>query len=470
MAAVAQEIARLDAHELAQAFRNRSLSPAEATEAAIKSVDSDLNAICTENFAAARLEARGIEKRFLAGEPLPPLAGVPVTVKDLILTKGLRTVGGSVAYEHLIPDEDDVAVERLRKSGAIILGKTNVSELGYSLTGDNPVFGVTRNPYDRSRTSGGSSAGAAVAVATGVGPIALGSDGGGSIRYPAACCGVFGFKPSMGRVPLYPGCRDERLPGLSSWESLEHIGPLSRTVADAALVLNVIAGPDPRDRHSIPAEINAWTLRLRGSLKGKVVGLCLGWGPTPTEGELAEAARNAAKAFEELGCEIEEFEPGWGGILPHFRSLMAFDSDLEGMRALAARHRDRMSINLTKFIDTPWTAEMFCAANVARKTVANEMARLLTKFDFLLTPVMASPPPLADKQAGADDFERPLPTFTCIANMTGQPAASLPAGRMKSGLPIGVQLLGRHLGDADLIAACAAFEAARPWREVWPNN
>src|SRR5262249_41792471 len=202
--------------------------------------------------------------RIAAGESVGALAGVPVSIRDLILTRGVRTTSGSLAYRDFVPDEDDVVVERLRRAGAIMIGKTNVSEFGYSATGHNPLFETTCNPWNTSLTPGGSSAGAAVAVATGMGPIAIGSDGGGPLRIPAAHCGIYGFKPSMGRIPLYPGSRDERSPGVSGWESLECLGPLSRSVADSALVLAVTAGPDPRDRHSLPDAPFDWARCAEG--------------------------------------------------------------------------------------------------------------------------------------------------------------------------------------------------------------
>jgi len=229
----AAEICRLDAVTLAAHVRARRLSPVEVIEAVLDRMDRlqpVLHAFCTPAPEAAREAARAQEARLAAGEEIGPLAGVPVSIKDLILTRGLRTTSGSIAYHDFVPEEDDVVVERLRHAGAIVIGKTNTSEFGYSATGHNPLFETTRNPWNPTLTPGGSSAGAGVAVATGVGPIAIGSDGGGSVRIPAAHCGVYGFKPSMGRIPLHPGSRDERYPGVSGWESLENIGPLSRTV------------------------------------------------------------------------------------------------------------------------------------------------------------------------------------------------------------------------------------------------
>jgi len=465
------DLSRTTAVDLASAIRARKISPPEAVDAAIANIERlnpKLLAFCTPTLDAARAEARAIEKKLAAGEPVGPLAGVPISIKDLILTKGVRTTGGSLAYAELVPDEDDVAVERVRAAGAIVLGKTNVSELGYSLTGDNPVFGVTRNPWDPALSSGGSSAGAAVAVATGMGPIALGSDGGGSIRLPAAFCGVFGFKPSMGRVPLWPGCRDERFPGLSSWESLEHLGPLSRTVADAALLASVIAGPDPRDRHSIPNDVD-WLGCVQRDFAGARIAYCPESPNVAVDPQIRALTDQAVAAFaSDLGCHVETIAPPWGFPVGQFRTLIVADTDLKAMRALVERHAGKMSPNIVNLMRMEWTAEQLTDAITFRKAITNQMNRLMQRFDFLIMPTTTNLPPPADKAAGAADYERPLPTFTCIANMTGQPAASVPAGWTADGLPVGLQIMGRHLADERVLAACAVFERARPWADRWP--
>ena len=236
----------MDAVSLAKNIRNKTLSPVEVVEAVLDRMDQlepTLHAFCTPTPELARETARHIEQSIMAGNEVGPLAGVPVGIKDLVCTAGIRTTSGSIAYKDFVPEEDDVVVERLKNAGAVILGKTNVPEFGYSGTGHNPIFETTRNPWNTGLTPGGSSAGSGAAVAAGMGPFAIGSDGGGSIRIPAAHSGVYGIKASMGRVPLYPGSRDERYPGVSGWEGLEHIGPLSRTVADSALMLSVIVGP-----------------------------------------------------------------------------------------------------------------------------------------------------------------------------------------------------------------------------------
>jgi len=463
---------RTSAVDLARSIRERRISPSEAVEAAIANIERlnpKLLAFCTPTIETARAEARAIERKIAAGEPVGPLAGVPISIKDLILTRGIRTTGGCVAYADLVPEADDVVVERVRAAGAIVLGKTNVSELGYSLTGDNPVFGVTRNPWNPARSSGGSSAGAAVAVATGMGPIAIGSDGGGSIRLPAAFCGVFGFKPSMGRVPLWPGCRDERLPGLSSWESLEHLGPLSRTVADAALVMSVIAGPDPRDRHSVPDDGVDWRAALTRDITGSRIAYCPESPNVPVDPEIRALTDKAVAAFAaDLGCSVETITAPWSFPVGQFRTLIVVETDLKAMRAMIGRYADRMSPNIVNLMRMEWTAEQLTDAITFRKTIMNHMHRLMRRFDYLVMPTTTNLPPPADKAAGAADFERPLPTFTCLANMTGQPAASVPAGWTADGMPVGLQIMGRHLADDRVLAASAAFERARPWADRWP--
>ena len=242
----ANEICRMDAVTLAARVRAKELSAVEVAEAVIahmEAVEPHVHAFCTPAPDYARAAARQVDAKIAAGEDPGPLAGVPVGIKDLVCTKDLPTVSGSIAYKDFVAEEDDVVVERLRDAGAVILGKTNVPEFGYSGASHNAVFEATRNPWNLERAPGGSSAGSGAAVAAGVGPLAVGSDGGGSVRIPASFSGLVGVKASMGRVPLYPGCRDERYPGVSSWEGIEHIGPLSRTVADSALMLSVMAGP-----------------------------------------------------------------------------------------------------------------------------------------------------------------------------------------------------------------------------------
>jgi aspartyl-tRNA(Asn)/glutamyl-tRNA(Gln) amidotransferase subunit A len=237
----------MSALELTKAYVDGKLSPVDALEAILeraKRYNPELNAIVTPTETNARAAARKAERDIKAGKKVGPLSGVPITIKDLVWTKGVRTTFGSKLYENFVPDEDAVLVERLKNAGAVIIGKTNVPEFGLIAYTDNLIFGPTHNPWDKTKTSGGSSGGAAAAVAAGIGPIAHGNDGGGSIRIPASFCGVYGIKSSFGRVPDYPG--------LPMWETMNADGPITRTVSDAALVLDVIVGPDERDRYSLP--------------------------------------------------------------------------------------------------------------------------------------------------------------------------------------------------------------------------
>lgn len=472
------EICKMDAVSIAAAVREKRLSPVEAIEASLaqmEALEPQLHAFCTPTPELALDRARELEKDIVAGRPIGPLAGVPVGIKDLVCTKGIRTVSGSFAYEEFVPEEDDVVVERLIAAGAIILGKTNVPEFGYSGVGHNPVYETTRNPWNTDMTPGGSSAGSGAAVASGMCPFAIGSDGGGSIRIPAAHCGLYGLKASMGRVPLYPGTKDERYPGVSSWESLEHIGPLSRTVADSALMMSVIAGQDPRDRHTLPDPNFDWMETLKGGIKGKRIAYSPDWGYAPVDPRVRQVADEAVKVFEQdLGCIVEEAHPGWDDPYDAFWGIVAAESDLKGLREMADRYGDRMTPHLVDFIRRDWKAEDFTSALMTRKAVNNKMWRFMQRYDLLLTPTLAVPPfPVHIQGPEKIDGHIVAPfrwlAFTFPMNLTGQPAASVPAGWTDDGLPVGLQIIGRHLDDQMVLRASAAFELAKPWAHRWPG-
>lgn len=474
----ANEIARLDAATLAAKIRKKEISAVEVTEAILDRMDKlepYIHAFCTPSPDFARKAAREVDRKIQAGEDPGVLAGVPVGIKDLVCTKGIVTASGSFAYKDFVPDEDDVVVERLKDAGAIVIGKTNVPEFGYSGAGHNPVFETTRNPWNLDMTPGGSSAGSGAAVATGVGPFAIASDGGGSIRIPAAHSGLVGVKASMGRVPLYPGTKDERYPGVSSWESLEHIGPLSRTVADSALMLSVISGPDPRDRYSLPGPEFDWMEVLKGGIKGLKIAFTQDWGGyAPTDPEVRRVVTDAVKVFErDLGCSVEEAHPGLDDPYGAFWAIVAMETDLKGMREMVAEHGHHMTPHLVDFIMRPWTAEDFTNALMARKAVVNKMWKFMQNYDLLLTPTLAVPPfPVHMQGPEKIDGEIVHPfrwlNFTFPFNFTGQPAASVPAGFTKDNLPVGLQIVGRHLDDPTVMRAAAAFEEAKPWRSKWP--
>ncbi|MBT9291535.1 amidase [Hyphomicrobiaceae bacterium 22] len=462
---------------MAAAIRSRALTASAAVAAAfdrIEALDGTLMAFCTLARDEAFARAAAIDAGIARGGAVGPLAGVPIAVKDLIATRGLRTTFGSPLYADFVPDESDVVVDRLEAAGAIVLGKTNVSEFGYGPVGHNPLFPTTRNPWNPALTSGGSSAGTAAAVASGMVPFGLGSDGGGSIRIPAALCGVVGVKASWGRVPLYPGCRDERYPGASGWESLEHIGPLSRTVADAALALDVMAGPTALDRHSIPAESAAFRIAPPETLRGLTIAFSGDLGFAAVDPEVRRIATDAAlRLAAALGCRIEAVDPPIPDPQSAFEAIVALDTDREGLRRMAGERDYRFGGALGRLLAHPWSADDFTAAILARKTIANAMSRFMARFDLLLTPTTAVAAFAIDCEGPERIDGRPvLPSawtpFSSLANLTGQPAATVPAGFTAAGLPVGLQIMGRHLGDATVLTACAAVEQLLPWRDRVP--
>jgi aspartyl-tRNA(Asn)/glutamyl-tRNA(Gln) amidotransferase subunit A len=464
--------------ELAGRISTGAQSPVEIVDAALQrlaAADPSLHAFCTPTPDIARERAREVELQLRNGTA-GPLAGVPYAVKDLICTKGIRTTSGSVAYADFVPDTDDVCVERLNAAGAVSLGKTNASEFGYSASGQNPLFPETCNPWDYTRTPGGSSAGSAAAVAAGIVPFALGSDGGGSIRIPAALTGLVGFKPSMGRVPVYPGCRDQRYPGVSGWESIEHIGPLATTVGDIGYVMNALAGPDPRDRHTLPAGDVDWLAATRDpDIRGLRVGYTADYGYLPVDPAVRFAADRAAELFAtELGAHVESFVPTWPDPSPHFTAIIMNETDLVGMRRLADEFGDRMSPRLVAMLRNDWTAEDFTQALMMRKAVVNAMAATMQRYDLIISPTCGVPAfPLGiegpTEIAGQSVASTTWQGFTPVANLTGQPAISVPSGQTENGLPVAIQLTGPHLGDGVVLAAAAAYERIARDRGHWPD-
>jgi Asp-tRNA(Asn)/Glu-tRNA(Gln) amidotransferase A subunit family amidase len=467
----AAELAWLSALELARRIRGKEISPVEVMEALLDrvgAVNPAINAYCTVATEEARDAATAAEVAILSGEPLGPLHGVPVSVKDLIFTRRLRTTAGSRLLADHVPEEDAVAVERLRGAGAIIVGKTNTPEFGFKGVTDNPLFGVTRNPWDLARTPGGSSGGAAAAVAAGLGPLALGTDGGGSIRIPASFCGIYGLKPSFGRVPSGPG-----LPG---WETLSHTGPLTRTVRDAALMLHVLAGPDDRDRHSLPAAEGPPFL---AACDDGIAGLSVAWsadlGHGLVEPEVADLCAEAAVRFESLGCHVEVVVPTWDDPEPIYRTLAAGEAFAAYRDRLDAGERllDPALVELLRFGETI-TAEQYLGAVLARREFWGEVQRFLARFDLLITPTVAVAPFAVDALPILEIDGTPVSRlgwtpFTYPFNLTGQPAASVPAGVTASGLPVGLQIVGRRHADRTVLAASAAWEAAAPWHARRPD-
>lgn len=455
--------------ELATLIRQRQLSPVELVEAVLarlEALNPRLNAFCLVTAEVAQAAAREAEIAVMKGEPLGVLHGVPVSIKDVLFTRGIRTTGGSRLFAEAIPEQDAIPVARLRAGGAVLLGKTNTSEFGHKAVTENPMFGVTRNPWNLVLTPGGSSGGAAAAVASGLGPLALGTDGGGSVRLPAAFCGVVGFKPSFGRVPHAGG-----FPG---WDHVSHVGPITRTVRDAAAVLDVIAGADDRDRTSLPRAPGAYV----GACDEDVKGLHVAWSPdlgyAVVDPEVRTVCENAAAELESLGCHVEVVNPGWESAERHFSTLVAAQFHAAWGDRLPGAAAE-MDPTLVRFIERGATvgAREYLAAYGAIDTFWEEVRSFLERFDLLLTPAVAVAPFAAGEKPPRDVAGERVSVlgwmpFTYPFNLTGQPAASVPAGITADGRPVGLQIVGRRHADRTVLAAAAAFEAACPWADRRP--
>ncbi|CAN5730438.1 amidase [soil metagenome] len=462
----ASDVCYLPASELVERFRSRALSPVEVTRAVLDRIDAlnpQLNAFVTVTHDRAMADAQRAEAAYASGDP-PPLAGVPVSIKDLVPTKGIRTTRGSLLDPDWIPDEDPVFVQRLYDAGVVMLGKTNTPEGGWKGETTNRVAGTTRNPWNLERTPGGSSGGASAAIAAGLGPLAQGGDGAGSIRIPAAFAGIFGHKPSFGRVP-YPG---------SSPTQLAHTGPMTRTVRDAAMMLDVMAGPDPSDRFSL-AKAPSFTEDIEGGIAGLRVAWSLDLGYAQVEPEIAELTAAAARTFEELGCVVEEAHPGlddpWDlvDILFAMGQAGAVADRLDEIGHLLDQGRLRL---IERALD--WSAVDIQQAMSKRDEYWDGMRVFFETYDLLLTPAV----PVAAFQAGVDypatingvemSYLGWTP-FTYPFNLTGQPSASVPCGFTGDGLPAGLQITGRWRDDATVLRASARFEEAMPWTDATPD-
>lgn len=465
----ADDVVWRSAVECAALIRRKELSPVELTEAVLARIDAvnpRLNAFCLVAHDVARRLAREAEIAVMKGEPLGPLHGVPASVKDALFTRGVRTTGGSRLYADMIPDVDAVPVGRLKAAGAVLLGKTTMSEFGHKAVTDSPLFGVTRNPWNLERTPGGSSGGAAAAVASGCGPVALGTDGGGSVRIPAAFCGVVGMKPSYGRVPIGAG-----FPG---WDQVSHVGPITRTVRDAAAVLDVIAGADDRDRESLPREPGSYVEACDAGVKGLNVAWAPDLGAARVDRAVLELTGEAAAEFESLGCHVEVVNPGWDNIEEVFSTLIAAQFYAAWSDELPTAEA-RLDPTLVKLIRRggSLTARDYLRARARVAEYWEEVRAFSERFDLLLTPTTAVAPFAAEGRPPREVDGEAVPVlawmpFTYPFNLTGQPAASVPAGFTAEGLPVGLQIVGRRHADRAVLAAAAAYEAARPWSAQRP--
>jgi aspartyl-tRNA(Asn)/glutamyl-tRNA(Gln) amidotransferase subunit A len=461
------DVAYASAVALLDLYRRRALSPVEATRLILDRVDAlqpRINAFCIVDRDGALAAARASEERWLRGEAVGRLDGVPVTIKDLILMRGFPTRRGSRLVE---PDqdwsEDAPATARLRDAGAVIIGKTTTPEFGWKALGDSPLTGITRNPWDLSRTPGGSSAGAAAACAAGLGPLHVGSDGAGSIRIPSAFTGVFGLKPSFGRVPGHPP---------SPMGLLAHIGPMARTVTDAALLLTVLSGHDHRDPYALPPEDKDYLAGLDEGVRGWRIAYSPTLGYAKVDPEIAAAAAEAARQFEAIGAIVEPVETIFASPRDALFTLWAAGA-AKLLTGLPADRREVIDPGLiaTAAEGDRMSAVDYLGADLVRTSLAQKMAEFHRNYDVLLTPMMPVPALPVGQDLNDPATERhwiDWSPFSYPFNMTRQPAASIPCGLTRAGLPIGLQIVGPLYADHRVLRAARAFEMTQPDRRPLP--
>lgn len=448
--------------DLVAGYRDGSLSPVEVTRSVLERIvrlDPRVNAFCLVDADGALAAARASEERWRRGEPCGLLDGVPVSVKDLLLTAGWPTLRGSRTLDAAGPwTVDAPAVSRLREHGAVLVGKTTTPEFGWKGVTDSPLTGITRNPWDLTRTSGGSSGGSAAAVALGMAPLSVGTDGGGSVRIPAAFTGTTTIKPTFGRVPLHPA---------SPFGVLSHVGPMARTAADAALLLDVISGPDPRDPWTLPPPAAPFRGSLDRMLPGLRIAVSPALGYADVHPEVAAAFAAAVEVFAMLGARVEEAEPGFADPVAAFETLW-FAGAAASLAHLDAGERAAVDPGLLDVAEqgARTSAVDYLGALAERSSLGTLMGGFHRDHALLLTPTLPIPAFAAGVEApagGSRERWTSWTPFTYPFNLTQQPAASVPCGFTTGGLPIGLQIVGPRHGDAPVLAAAHAYQQATDW-------
>jgi amidase len=456
------------AKSLASLLRQKKLSARELLDAHLKQIERvnpKVNAIVTLVPDQALAKARFCDESAARGQFMGPLHGLPVAHKDLHDTKGIRTTYGSPIYKDHVPNADTLIVHRIREAGAVTLGKTNTPEFGAGSQTFNPVFGATKNPHDLSKTCGGSSGGAAVALACGLVPIADGSDTGGSLRNPASFCNVVGFRPSPGRVP--------RVPTASAWSTISVTGPMARSVADCAFLLSAIAGPDEHAPMSIHENGSRFAKSLGRDFKGARVAWFKDLGGVPFDRRITEVIHARKKVFESLGCIVEEAEPDFTGADEAFRVVRAL-SFHQQHAAKAAHYRSQIKATVLEEVDrgARLTGSDISNADTLRSALYHRVGEFFTKYEFFILPTTQVPPfdinqPYITEIEGRTmsnyiDWMRSCYYISVLHN----PAISVPGGFTAEGLPVGLQIVGRHHDDWGVLQLAHAFEQAARVRRV----
>jgi Asp-tRNA(Asn)/Glu-tRNA(Gln) amidotransferase A subunit family amidase len=470
----AADLCYTSALDLGRMIRAGEISPVEIATTVLERIDRPnrtLNAFLTVTPELALEGARASEARARKGELLGPLDGIPISIKDLEPLAGVRCTYGSKWTEDNIATEDGASVARIRAAGGVLLGKTNTPHFGYKDMCDNFLGEPCKNPWKLDRTSGASSGGAGASVAAGLGPVAHGSDGAGSVRIPSALCGIFGLKPSFGRVPYSPAA--------DYWGGRSHVGPMTRTVRDAAMLLGVMAGPSDRDPLSIDGPVPDFLSLVEGDLKGLRVVWSPDLGYAPVDPEVRHLAEAAARRFVEFGCTVEERNPAWDDPYEFHRILYHVGV---GARIVdrAHEHPDWIEPTMRVMLEdgARYSAFEFQQANLKRSVFYNQARAWFEDVDLLLTPQM--PVGAWSFEPGLDEGPKSIGGvtprsmfdrlhFTYPFNLTNQPAATVPCGFTADGLPVGLQIVGRWHDDATVLRAAACFEAAQPWAHHRPD-
>jgi Asp-tRNA(Asn)/Glu-tRNA(Gln) amidotransferase A subunit family amidase len=471
VAPVTNPLCLLDATELAERIRSRGVSPVEVVDAYLEQIDRvnpAVNAICIPLHEWGREQAKEAEAAVMRGNELGPLHGVPIVFKDFTVTKGIETTFGSLVYKGNVPDKDAIVVERARAAGAIMIGKSQTPEFALSGFTRNKVFGATRNPWDLTRTPGGSSGGSAAAVAAAMTPLAEGTDAGGSVRVPASCTGVYGLKPHFGRVP----CEIFD----SYYDTLLTFGPLTWTVRDAALLLNAWAGPDERDPSSLPATGEDYVAALEGDVRGLRVAYSRDFGYL-VHPEVEAVTDEGVKVLENIGCQVDEIAlGGWHDAHWSWNTLWAATAAGQ-LGHLLPQHEDILMAGTIDMISKglALSAEELERAQRVRSRFYDTIRAVLDGHDVLVTPTLVIPPPSVESFSLGPEVVNDTQVdpyagwqFTWHFNLTGHPAASTPAGFTPGGLPVGMQIVGRPFADDTVLRLSARFEEAAPWAHRRP--
>jgi len=467
-----EKICFMSACDMTDAIKRQELTSLAITETIIERIEKInpiINAYCTPTFDLALEMAKKADKAVKKDEKLGLLNGIPTSIKDLIYTKGIRTTFGSKIYENYVPKEDAISLKRLKDAGCVILGKTNAPEFGFKGATDNFIFGTTKNPWNLERTPGGSSGGAAAAVTSGISPLALGSDGGGSIRIPACFNGVYGIKPSFGRVPIYPTF------GISG-ETIVQEGPIVRYVKDAALMLDVIKGPHESDRYSLPNQNINYLEGINEKPNKLKIGYSLNLGYAKViDTEVEKNVVDSVQKFENFGWNVEEVKLKMRKPEMSFNTIFAVMYAYD-LKPKLKKWKEKIDPDLKKIVEAGLTCSGIdiMRAMHHRKMIYEIFYQYFKNYDILITPTTAVPafklgimfPP---KINGKNVSPTGWMPFTYPFNLTGHPAASIPCGWSKDGLPIGMHIVGRRFDELTILQISKAFEEIAPWQDKKPQ-